>query len=190
MSNILVVVLVVCLVFLIPVLLPPTKKKRKRYGIKRAQLRKQTKQANIQYSNNVLFTVLKIINSSYDPLPAVIEYLRKIEPFVFEEFLLTCFQRQGYKIVRGTRYTGDGGIDGKVYIDGRLYLIQAKRYSGGIKLAHLQEFGAVIKKNKCAGGYFIHTGKTGASCREFLATHPYVFLISGQTLIEFVKLSA
>jgi restriction system protein len=119
----------------------------------------------------------------------VFAYLRKIEPFVFEELLLTCFERQGYKIVRNTRYTGDGGIDGKVYIDGRLYLIQAKRYSGSIKLAHLQDFATTIKSNRGVGGYFIHTGITGTGCRDYLDQHPYIQLISGQRLIEFIKLS-
>lgn len=189
MNNVLVVVLIICLLFLIPILLTPPKKKVRR--VKRAHLSKEvSKQVNIQTADKVLLIVLKIIRTHPNSLPAVITYLRKIEPFVFEEFLLTCFQRQGYKIIRGTRYTGDGGIDGKVYIEGRLYLIQAKRYSGNIKLAHLQEFAAVIKENKCAGGYFIHTGKTSTTCQEYLNLNPHVFLISGPYLIEFIKLSA
>lgn len=191
MNNVLVVVLIICLLFLILILLTPPKKRKKARRVKRAQLSKQvSKQINIQYSEKVLHAVLKIIRSNPNSLPAVIKYLRSIKPFVFEEFLLTCFQRQGYKIIRGARYTGDGGIDGKVYIDGRLYLIQAKRYSGNIKLVHLQEFAAVIKENKCAGGYFIHTGKTSTACHEYLKLNPHVFLISGLYLIEFIKLSA
>lgn len=190
MNNVLVFVLIICLLFFIPVILTPLKQRKKARKVKHAQLsKKSSKQVNIQYSENVLRTVLKIIRSNPNSLPAVIKYLRSIKPFVFEEFLLTCFQRQGYKIIRGTRYTGDGGIDGKVYINGHLYLIQAKRYSGNIKLAHLQEFAAVIKQNKCAGGYFIHTGKTSTNCHEYLKLNPHVFLISGQYLIDFIKLS-
>lgn len=188
MNNILVLVLILCLLFLFLVLLKPKKKSKR---VRRQALKKLvSKQANIQTADNVLRTVLNIINTNPNSLPSVITYLRKIEPFVFEEFLLTCFHRQGYKIIRGTRYTGDGGIDGQVIIDNKLYLIQAKRYSGDIKLAHLQEFAAVIKKNKCVGGYFIHTGKTGTACREYLTMNPCVTLISGQCLIEFIRLSA
>ncbi len=33
-------------------------------------------------------------------------YLRKIDPFVFEELLLESFKSQGYRIKRNARYTG------------------------------------------------------------------------------------
>lgn len=185
MNNILVLVLIVCLVFLFIFFY----KSRKSKVIRVLKLKKRAKQANIQTADNVLATVLNIIHTNQNNLPAAIAYLRKIEPFVFEEFLLTCFERQGYRIIRNTCYTGDGGIDGKVYIDGGLYLIQAKRYSGDIKLAHLHDFAATIKLYKCVGGYFIHTGRTGVGCRNYLDCNPYIQLISGQRLIEFIKLS-
>jgi restriction system protein len=183
---ILVVILVVALLFV--TLFKPSKKQLR---IKRAsKMKNQAKQINIKVADNVLSVVLNIIYTNQNNLPAVFAYLRKIEPFVFEELLLTCFERQGFKIVRNTRYTGDGGIDGKVYIDGGLYLIQAKRYSGSIKLSHLEEFSSTIKSNRSVGGYFIHTGTTGTGCRSYLDQHPSIQLISGQRLIEFIKLSA
>lgn len=36
-------------------------------------------------------------------------YLRKIDPFVFEELVLEGFERRGCKVRRNKRYTGDGG---------------------------------------------------------------------------------
>ncbi|MFP1771066.1 restriction endonuclease [Lonsdalea quercina] len=59
-------------------------------------------------------------------------YLRKIDPFTFEELLLEAFETHGFKIIRNKRYTGDGGIDGQVMIGKNRYLIQAKRYRGHI----------------------------------------------------------
>ena len=56
-----------------------------------------------------------------------IAYLRKIDPFVFEELLLEGFERRGFEVIRNRRYTGDGGIDGRVKIDGQTWLVQAKR---------------------------------------------------------------
>ncbi|WP_228703482.1 restriction endonuclease [Klebsiella pneumoniae] len=41
-----------------------------------------------------------------------IAYLRKIDPFTFEELLLEGFESHGFSIIRNKRYTGDGGIDG------------------------------------------------------------------------------
>ncbi|HCJ0405636.1 TPA: restriction endonuclease, partial [Klebsiella variicola] len=61
-----------------------------------------------------------------------IAYLRKIDPFVFEELLLEGFERRGFEVIRNRRYTGDGGIDGRVKIDGQTWLIQAKRYTSYI----------------------------------------------------------
>lgn len=188
MSNIFILVVILAIALLFVTLFKPSKQQLR---IKRAsKIKNQAKQINIKVADNVLSVVLNIIHTNQNNLPAVFAYLRKIEPFVFEELLLTCFERQGFKIVRNTRYTGDGGIDGKVYIDGGLYLIQAKRYSGDIKLLHLHEFAATIKSNRGVGGYFIHTGKTGKGCRNYLDQHPYIQLISGQRLIEFIKLSA
>ena len=37
-----------------------------------------------------------------------INYLKKIDPFVFEELVLSAFQSHGFKIKRNKRYTGDG----------------------------------------------------------------------------------
>ncbi|MCO7451724.1 restriction endonuclease, partial (plasmid) [Enterobacter hormaechei] len=43
--------------------------------------------------------------------PQKINYLRKIDPFVFEELLLEGFEAHGFRTIRNKRYTGDGGID-------------------------------------------------------------------------------
>ncbi|MDS6629808.1 restriction endonuclease [Klebsiella variicola] len=48
--------------------------------------------------------------------PQKINYLRKIDPFVFEELLLEGFEAHGFRTIRNKRYTGDGGIDGQVII--------------------------------------------------------------------------
>ncbi|HCF30762.1 MAG TPA: hypothetical protein DEV81_27020, partial [Cyanobacteria bacterium UBA11049] len=46
-------------------------------------------------------------------LPVAIATLRRLDPYVFEELLLTCCQDQGWEIERNFRYTNDGGIDGR-----------------------------------------------------------------------------
>lgn len=89
-----------------------------------------------------------------------IAYLRQIDPFIFEELVLWVLKDQGHRIKRNKRYTGDGGIDGQVWIKGKRHLVQAKRYSGYIKKAHLHEFDALCQKRRCKG-LFIHTGVLG-----------------------------
>lgn len=92
--------------------------------------------------------------------PQQIAYLRKIDPFIFEELVLTVMKRQGHRIKRNKRYTGDGGIDGQIWIRGKRHLMQAKRYSGYIHKTHLHDFDDLCRRRRCKG-LFVHTGKIG-----------------------------
>ena len=118
-------------------------------------------------------------------LPEALAILRKMNPYAFEELLLTCCQEQGWDIEHNVRYTGDGGLDGRVTIAGRLYLIQAKRYRGYINLKHIHDFNQVIQQEKAYGGFFIHSGKTGELAKELLREYQ-ISLLSGQRLVNFV----
>jgi restriction system protein len=110
-------------------------------------------------------------------------YLRRINPYVFEELLLLAFERQGHPVQRNTSYSGDGGLDGQVFIDGQRWLIQAKRYSKTITPAHIRDFATLLLRERC-GGFFIHTGRTGNLSRLLLHAYPQVQLISGQRLLN------
>lgn len=110
-------------------------------------------------------------------------YLRKINPYVLEELLLTAFERQGHKVVRNPSYSGDGGIDGQVVIDGRLWLIQAKRYRNSISPQHVAAFIHLLESCN-QPGFFIHTGRTGPKSRELSRGCPLIHIISGQRLLD------
>ncbi|MBO1810901.1 restriction endonuclease [Serratia ureilytica] len=112
-------------------------------------------------------------------------YLRKINPYVFEELLLLAFELQGYAIARNASYSGDGGLDGTVFIAGRTYFIQAKRYTRAITPSHIRDFGTLLQDARCEG-FFIHTGRTGNLSRTLLQAHPQVHLISGQKLLALI----
>tara|TARA_R110000764_G_scaffold91830_3_gene175012 strand:- start:132 stop:659 length:528 start_codon:yes stop_codon:yes gene_type:complete len=115
-----------------------------------------------------------------------INYLRKIDPFVFEELLLNAFQKRGYKVIRNKRYTGDGGIDGIVYdIDGNKILIQAKRYRSYINPKHITDFQFLLKRKHARKGYFVHTGKTSSNTRN-LFQHTNVIIIGGSKLLKLI----
>lgn len=127
--------------------------------------------------------IKKLEGFEYDG--AKLSYLRKIDPFVFEELVLTGFEAKGYKIRRNKRYTGDQGIDGRVKKDGKWYLVQAKRYSNSINPSHVVEFDRVIKKKRAAGGFFVHTGRTGAKSLERKAD--CIEFVSGDKLLTLIK---
>lgn len=110
-------------------------------------------------------------------------YLRKIDPYVFEELVLDAFEHQGYQVLRSQRYSGDGGVDGVVIKNGRRHLIQAKRYRGHIQLAHIKQFQSVVAQQQCHG-LFIHTGRTGKQSREQANTSPNLHILSGRRLLD------
>lgn len=109
--------------------------------------------------------------------------LRKINPYVFEELLLLAFERQGYRIQRNSSYSGDGGLDGKVHINGECWLIQAKRYSQAIVPAHVRDFDALLTRMG-QRGLFIHTGRTGQKSRDVSRGTQQLEIISGQRLLN------
>lgn len=113
---------------------------------------------------------------------ARITWLRKMNPYVFEEMLLTALSRQGLRIQRNPRYSGDNGADGQVWINGHRWLIQAKRYSATISAAHVSAFGQLTEQEGCPG-LFVHTGRTGEVSREAFRHYSSITLISGQRLL-------
>lgn len=138
------------------------------------------KRRNIQKGKDI---ILKL--NTFDNDGSIISYLRKIDPYVFEELLLTCLESQGYTIKRNKRYSNDGGIDGKAYKDDITYLIQAKRYKGYVSAEHLNKFLNLVNEAKCRG-LFIHTGKTGqATYHKY--REEYIEIVSGDKLIELLR---
>jgi len=111
--------------------------------------------------------------------------LRAMDPLAFEELLLECFERRGHRIVRNRRYTGDGGIDGQVMIEGEIWLIQAKRYANTIRPEHVAAFDALCCA-KGRRGLFIHTGRTGPQSRVMAAGSDRVAIVSGRALLSFL----
>lgn len=114
---------------------------------------------------------------------AVISYLRKINPHAFEEIILDAAQEAGHRVKRNDAYTGDGGIDGEIEVDGVWHLVQAKRYSKAINPAHVGEFSQICAIRR-QPGLFIHTGRTGDKSRSHSKTN--VKFISGQSLVDFI----
>lgn len=109
--------------------------------------------------------------------------LRAMDPLAFEELLLESFERRGHKVIRNRRYTGDGGIDGQVVINGAVWLIQAKRYADTIRPEHVAAFEALCR-TKGRRGLFIHTGRTGLQSRAAVAHGSTIEIISGRALLD------
>ena len=112
-----------------------------------------------------------------------IAYLRKLDPLVFEEMVLDAFQRRGWIVERNHRYTGDGGLDGKVFRDNHWIGIQCKRYKEAIHTAHVDQFARDLFRFGLIEGYFVHTGRTPAGTKHRRGN---VMILSGQDLVDFL----
>lgn len=118
----------------------------------------------------------------------IISYVRKVEPFVFEELLLISIaQNPKCKIIRNDKYTGDGGIDGKFILDNKMYIIQAKRYKSYIDSQDILDFIKKIHETQSYKGLFIHTGRTGENSWKFCSTDDNIEIISGTKLVNLIK---
>ena len=113
-------------------------------------------------------------------------YLRRINPYVFEELVLDGFSKNGFSVRRNKRYSGDGGLDGRVIYEGKEYLIQCKRYRSYINPQHVRDFAALCDKRN-HDGYFVHTGITGKRSRNEVYGSR-VKIISGQKLLKLLCL--
>ena len=120
------------------------------------------------------------------PGAARMVYLRKVDPYAFEELILDALQRRGHKIVRNVRYTGDGGIDGRFFYNGHQFLIQAKRYSGHINSRHVQVLEELCRSQD-SYGLFVHTGRTGRQSKS--CNYEKVTVVSGDLLLKLLVTS-
>ncbi len=116
---------------------------------------------------------------------ATIAYLRKIPPLAFEELILSELRDRGHAIRRSPRYSGDGGADGEWDLNGRLWLVQAKRYAQSVRPEHVAAFDALCRR-RGARGLFVHTGRTGPKARAAERASQHIRIISGGDLVRFV----
>lgn len=128
---------------------------------------------------------IQFISSTEGGYGKSILYLRKINPYVFEELILTAIENSNIRIYRNKRYSGDGGIDGIFQLKPGKVLIQCKRYSKYIHQQHVQDFIQEVHQ-KYYKGIFVHTGKTGDKSKNLAQSSPKLIILSGSHLIDVI----
>lgn len=143
----------------------------------------ETHAENILASYEVL-TVIRARLSKKDYKGAFYHLRFKVDPYVFEECLLSAFENDPLcKVYRSQAYSGDGGIDGKVVYKGDTWLIQAKRYKSYINPKHVQSHIELCSYEN-ARGLFIHTGKSGRKGVCLTGASSTVSMVSGRVLLH------
>lgn len=113
-------------------------------------------------------------------------FLRRINPYAFEELVLLAFAGKGVPIKRNARYSGDGGIDGIVIIEGEERPVQCKRYRSHVNVRHVEAF-AELCHRRGTRGFFVHTGRTGRASYSALGEYRNIEIISGEKLINLLS---
>ncbi|MEB2704077.1 restriction endonuclease [Citrobacter koseri] len=147
---------------------------------KTKSVRARRHQRNRQMANRVLLKMPELKAGQQ------ILYLRKINPYVFEEMILTAIERRGIPVRRNQRYSGDGGIDGQFWIGQERWLVQAKRFASAVRPEHVRQFGELARKEKC-NGLFVHTGRTGFISSKHFSDYPEILLVSGSSLLDLLS---
>jgi restriction system protein len=128
----------------------------------------------------IVLIKLRTMRNSGANYGQILGYLRKVHPSTFEELILELAERSGADITRNSRYTGDGGVDGRFYYEGTKWTVQAKRYSTAINPKHVIEFSWLIARYG-GRGLFVHTGRTGNMSRSATKGNE-VWFLSGSGL--------
>ncbi|WHF57777.1 restriction endonuclease (plasmid) [Shewanella xiamenensis] len=116
----------------------------------------------IDKSKKKLIELNKLSISNSDEAKLLFNKLRRLDPFLFEELILTAIDRfnPNVKIIRNKRYTGDGGVDGLIVINNVKIAIQAKRYRNFINTSDVSKLEEKLSSVGASYGLFVHTGKT------------------------------
>lgn len=119
-------------------------------------------QRNVRLSRQVLRTVRGFTGPGVEARS--LAYLRAVDPLVFEEVVMSALEDAGLLVLRSRRYSGDGGVDGVLWLPGRgWYAVQSKRYRQHVCPEHVCSFGQAIAAGEFDGGLFVHTGRSGAA---------------------------
>lgn len=114
----------------------------------------------------------------------VVAYLKKIDPYVFEEMVVQLFKEAGFWIWLTPSYSGDGGLDGKAYHPSSGWcFIQSKRYGRAIRTQHVHAFVGLVGKKR---GCFVHSGTSTDAIRMQLK-NSRVRMLSGSLLVSCIR---
>lgn len=139
----------------------------------------------IRTSKKVIKTI-KVIMEDKNNGGRALGYLRKINPYVFEEVILSAIEESNVRVIRNKQYSNDGGIDGKISTKVGKILIQCKRYKSYINNKDVKELIEKVEEHKCSYGIFAHTGKTGDKAKTTAVRSEKILYISGSNLISLI----
>ena len=116
-----------------------------------------------------------------------LEYLCSMAPAQFENVVLDVFRRFGWK-ADPTKGSGDHGVDGYLRRNGKLKILQCKRFtSGRVGEPDIRDLAGTVTHEKAAGGIIVTTATFSRAALAWAEEHPVLELINGSELIKMIR---
>lgn len=119
----------------------------------------------------------------------LIRWLRGMHPNEFEEYIVSLFQKLGYKTFRNGG-PHDGGIDVVAEKEGVQHFIQCKKFvTSQVSVSAIRDFyGAMAGKASSGKGFFITTNKFSLDAEKFADDKP-IELVDSFTLVKYIRIA-
>lgn len=123
----------------------------------------------------------------FESVDSVLEIVDNMTGQEFEDFLIKdILPHDGYIDIKGTKYSGDYGVDIVAIKDGLKCAIQCKRFNKAVNLKAIQEIVAGRKHYKCEKAIVITNNYFNESAKN-LAEDNHVILLDRDYLIRMIK---
>ncbi|OME55242.1 hypothetical protein BSK61_14195 [Paenibacillus odorifer] len=115
-----------------------------------------------------------------------LDYLKKMCPFEFEEYMARVFRCAGFDS-EVTKRTGDGGKDIILRRNGEVRLVECKRYtSPKVGRPDIQKFHSAIIDFNAVEGFYITTGEFTKQALE-CAENKSILTVNGEELMKLIE---
>lgn len=123
-----------------------------------------------------------LLNSQKD-----LQAISKLSWQEFENLVCDIYRKQGYKVQEFGGPRADGGIDAKIWKNGKIGIVQCKHWKRtSISVSLIREHYGVLMSESAQEGKFITLGDFTRSAKTFAANKP-IELITGIQLVAMLR---
>ena len=115
-----------------------------------------------------------------------LDQMRQLDPIDFENFVGFLFNASEKWRVETTKVSGDEGIDLFLFKNGRMAVVQCKRYQKNVASAQVRELYGAMMHRHASHAYMVTTGTISGPSREWSKDKPITH-IDGPTLEKWAR---
>ena len=115
-----------------------------------------------------------------------LDQMLQLNPIEFENFVGYLFHEAEKWRVETTKASGDGGIDLFLFKNGRMAVVQCKRYQKNVAASHVRDLYGTMMNQRASHAYIVTTGTISSPSREW-ARDKQITLIDGSALEKWAR---